>query len=557
MSALIQQKQDLLAGRKISTQFVLVTIIIVAILIIPFSGYLIQNSRQAQTAAVNNIIDEQEKELVATSRHTAALLARIGAEAVMGQDVYTLSVQAKGVLNDNNILSVQIRNSSNQILLNETSTLISPAKLKSIPDSLIQTYKQPIITDKERLGIEQEVGSITLKVSRMALEMRRQEQMAESNAKIFHMTVLLTVFTLFLCLAVSIAIYFTLRFLLIHPLRHITQQIKDIAQGEGDLTQRMNLQKDNEIGQLGKGIDQFIENLQELIASMGNEFNHLDGELIHLGDGSERMVSMATSMNSASAQAANNAEQVVGEISTVSNRMNSLKEQINTISQAMTNFNVALNEVSQSSAIESQKSQEANEQTQEAAAIIDSLSEAVQSITGILNTIRAISNQTRLLALNATIEAAAAGDAGKGFAVVAAEVKDLALRTSDATEGIQELVTRIQQRMGHAVHSITEVRGKVGDMMETSMTVSSNMEEQATTLEAVTEQLSQANTLTSEIDIALDRSTSLLQGVAENISQLNHSVGTTTQEIEGAQQAVSEANKVSSGVKKLISKFKV
>jgi methyl-accepting chemotaxis protein len=544
----------MLSFKTISSQFILITVLTVVVLQTPFSLYFISKYREARESGNQEMVAQQKKSIEEQAKAMTLFIAHISPNAMMSQDLFSMKLFADEALRDSNVVQVILKNGAGESILDQHNALHTHLLDSSWADTTIVTFSSDIITSKDMGEIK--VGTITIKTSVAAMEWKRKQQTQDLQAKIRTISWSLGIFAVLLCVALSVGIFLALRYLLMRPLAQVTLQIHDIAEGDGDLTQRLAFQKDNEMGTLASGVDLFLGKLQNLIHSMSERFGTLDKNLGAVGSGSDKMVNAATLMGQKSQAAAKNVSAVNQEVANVVKNMDNLKGQIQGISTSMTEFNLAVAEVSKAAAMESQKSQEADSQTETAAKMVSGLNEMVQSITDILGTIRSISNQTRLLALNATIEAASAGEAGKGFAVVASEVKELAKRTAESTEGIQNLVSTIQSQMDGAVAAIQSVRVQVREMKDASLTVSASMEEQAATLQTVTSRITEANNLTATVNQALTRSDALIHSVTQNIDELDKSVRTVESEIGGARNGIQQATQVSAEVKNLIGKFK-
>ena len=297
------------------------------------------------------------------------------------------------------------------------------------------------------------------------------------------------------------------------PLLRITAALAAIANGNGDLTQRLKIESHDEIGELANSFNVFTESQHMLICHINkqsvdleqdatNSLENSKSTMISLEDQQENLISVATAMNQMSGAASDIAMNAAQTATAAHQSTKSSEEGLVLASSTRQSVQKLALEVSNTTNV------------------ISELNDHVNSISGILVTIQGIAEQTNLLALNAAIEAARAGEQGRGFAVVADEVRILSKRTQDSTQEIYMMIDSLQHSTGRVVDAMKSnqktVEGTVSDIDHLAMSL--NESTQAITLISdMATQIATAAEEQSQVIIEMNGNTMTIKETSEDI----------------------------------------
>ncbi|WP_295894148.1 methyl-accepting chemotaxis protein [uncultured Vibrio sp.] len=327
------------------------------------------------------------------------------------------------------------------------------------------------------------------------------------------------------------------------PIREVVARLDDIASGEGDLTQRLEVKSQDEIGQLASGFNLFLEKLQVTIKEVV-ETTHEVAETTQQAKG-------------AAAATRTSSESQFKEVDLVATAS---EEMTQTASLVVQNAETAVQAASSANeAAESgQKVIESSQHEMsalvakmtQAVPIVEELAKNNANITEILAVIEGISEQTNLLALNAAIEAARAGEQGRGFAVVADEVRNLASRTQSSVGEIREVIDKVQRGTQDVVSAIQEGNQLAHDS-------SSQVDTAVAELSQIFEAIAAINDMNNQIVRAAEEQQTVSAEVNLSVSNIRDLSAQIVSQAGDSESVGTQINELSERQQRLVSQFKV
>ncbi|MGL1935417.1 MAG: nitrate- and nitrite sensing domain-containing protein [Fibrobacterales bacterium] len=372
---------------------------------------------------------------------------------------------------------------------------------------------------------------------------------------------------------------------IVHSLKTTIAMLQDIAEGEGDLTKRLQINGKDEIGVMSTWFNTFINNIQEImikvnsnvevLSSSSEELSAVSSQLLEgaekmvnqttgVADSTELMNTNITTMASAAEEMSVNANEVAGAAEQTSQNMNA-------VSSAVEEMSVSISQIAQDADSARVVAEKATTSSQHATTSMGTLSEAAREIGNVTEVIKRIAEQTNLLALNATIEAASAGDAGKGFAVVANEIKELANQSAQAADDIAGRIEGVQSNTNEAVMVINGVAEVTEQIGKTVNSIAQSVEQQSQAVNDISANVVQAGSGTQNIAGAIAEVAKGANDVSRNSGEASSGTSQVTENINGIRSAVEDANsgagqvnassrelaKMSSELKEIVGQFKL
>ncbi len=390
----------------------------------------------------------------------------------------------------------------------------------------------------------------------------------------------------------------------IKPIGVMAAMLENIAEGEGDLSRHLDIQREDEIGELATWFNKFVVKLRKIIWQLSENTDSLYTSSEEMSSISTEMASSAKEMESQSDAVASSSEQVaasVGAVASVIRQVSAsiagiadmtgemsanfsnvvrfgkktadnvtetaqscqdISAQISNVASALEQMILSLNEVAKSTAHANRISQEANQSAERINIRIDTLVSSSGKIGKIVGIIKDIADQTNMLALNAKIEAAGAGDAGKGFAIVAGEVKELARQTAKSSDEIAEQIEEIQTSTDGVVQAKEEIIKVISGIAGINETIAGSADEQtaaageisksvtvaATTLKSVAENANESAKLVEAIAKSTDKTSGTAAEIAGNIDELLNSVKDIARSSDEVAHGINDISKNIQGV---------
>jgi len=325
-------------------------------------------------------------------------------------------------------------------------------------------------------------------------------------------------------------------------LARVRDYVRDVAEGEGDLTRRIPIVHVDELGEVGTWINHFLDGIETIIANVA--------------ESTEKIATSAGELTSLSQSIADTSTQQNHRAGAVSQAMNEMAESVAEVSRHSEQASLTAQQAGQAATSGSRTvdntvaiMKDIAGSAQESAATIQQLDQSSEEIGKIVAVINEIASQTSLLALNAAIEAARAGEQGRGFAVVAGEVRRLADRTTKATQEIGGMIQSVQHTTHQAVMVMDESTRKVTEGLQVA-------EQCSTALSQITARASEVEGMIQQIAAAATEQSASTHEVNNSMGSIAAMVSESSTSAEESARACHQLSELTVDLQRLVGRFK-
>lgn len=396
------------------------------------------------------------------------------------------------------------------------------------------------------LDLLQQINPITAQMTTDLLDLTRIKQQAANTARTesvsaYQAARIIVIVLIVLAVAIAIVVALVISRSINAPLEQAVESARQIA--EGDLTQRINKDGDDELTRLAEALQQMQQKLRDAIG--------------HIASSASQLASAAEELNAVTDESARAIQQQNDEVQQAATAITEMSSAVDEVAATAMQTSDASAQSANLAKDGSQKVTQTravigkmNTEVQQSVTVINVLAEKVSSINQVLEVIRSVAEQTNLLALNAAIEAARAGDAGRGFAVVADEVRSLAHRTQTSTGEIEQMIQQVQGSVREAVNAMGLISQNAGDAQNVAEEAAAALGQIATNITSISDQ-------NHVIASAAEEQSKVAREIDRNIITISDLANQTSAGSQQTSASATELSRLAIQLNELVNRFKV
>ncbi|WP_042144734.1 MULTISPECIES: methyl-accepting chemotaxis protein [unclassified Pseudoalteromonas] len=480
----------------------LVSSTLLVLVLVSLTSYMVQKNSEINYWQDNTqVLNEQLKVILL--------------EPVFAYDKPLIKSILEAIIKDTSVASVSVFDQRNKAL----------GEVKSANSDTDESVTLPLIWEDKS-----QIGSVKIDYSQQGVMAKLNQAIVEKSLVLITTLILL-----------SLVLTYFLRKIIIAPLLNLSGVLADIAQGGGDLTQRIPKKYDDEIGGLAVNFNNFINTVQSIVSSLAGANKELENVATRVESVSDTTnkdlheqrsqtkdsLEHLTQLQTATLDIAKNAEQT----SINTNNVQKLSQQ----GKVLMESNLT-------------KVDELVEELDNTAKVVTQLRSETQNITQVLDVIKGIAEQTNLLALNAAIEAARAGESGRGFSVVADEVRALASKTQDSTNEIEQMIISLQKQAQTSFEATHRSKELVTHTIESTRSANSSLNE-------INDKIEEVNEMNTLIASACEEQSSVTLGVKGGMEKVDMGAQQLSHEANVLHTATAELSEVQQKLVRQITRF--
>lgn len=451
---------------------------------------------------------------------------------------------------------------------NDAQTLINQAteEYKKYHDNFIEIAIWVCNTDtitpqtanKKMIPFKEHIYAFENAINELLLKTKNHSTLTINSAKQKGANdLLLMVFIIIIGIVISLFLAISLSIRIKNGLHRIIKNFEQISKGEGDLTQRLEIIKNDEIGQLSNLFNKFINKLHTISSVIYNAVSELRIVAKQLIQSIKTITSDLKSLMQKTEQASSSVKQIKNDVASISDSVSYFKEYTQNFLLLFDQIQGSIRQISEHSGKEVEKSNYAFQISSQTKSRIKELNQSVGLINVISDEIKELSEETSILALNASVEAVKAGQAGIGFSVIAQEVKNLARQSGLAAKKIGVQNKEINIHTSAVLEALEKINGVVNEQKSLSVKINTELNNQINSLNSLSEKIEDVNQkagLIAQNAESAKHEFNFVSQIIDDANNFSHVLNTVTINIS---QHIDNLSQLSHALNEHVGKFKI